>query len=57
MSSHLGMLCIFAACVSAVFGVLMRDVPRDQFWLGLRIFAGLVLGAYAAGWIMYAAFG
>jgi hypothetical protein len=53
MTSHLGMMVVFAACVAAVFGTLLRDQPRDQLRLGLRVFAGLVLGAYALGWILY----
>ncbi len=53
MTSHVGMMVLFAACVAAVFGTLLRDQARDQIRLGLRIFAGLVLGAYALGWIMY----
>ncbi len=52
MTSHLSMMMLFAACVSAVFGTLLREQARDQLRLGLRIFAGLVLGAYAFGWIM-----
>jgi hypothetical protein len=56
MISHLGVMILFAACVSTVFGTLLRDVPRDQVRLGLRIFAVLVLGAYALGWIMYLLF-
>ncbi len=56
MTSHLGVMLLFAACVSIVFGTLLRDAPRDQTRLGLRIFAVLVLGAYALGWIMYLAF-
>jgi hypothetical protein len=53
MTSHLAMMLLFAACVAAVFGTLLRNQARDQLRLGLRIFAGLVLGAYALGWIMY----
>jgi len=53
MTSHLTMMMLFAACVAAVFGTLSREDPRDQLRLGLRIFAGLVLGAYALGWLMY----
>jgi hypothetical protein len=48
---------LFAACVSAVFGALMRDTPRDQLVLAGRIFAGLVVGAYAIGWLMYFVYG
>ena len=57
MTSHLGAMVLFAACVAAVFAALMRDAPAEQVRLGLRIFAGLVVGAYALGWLMYVAFG
>jgi hypothetical protein len=56
MTTHLGVMVLFAACVSAVFGTLLRDQPRDQLQLGGRIFLGLVVGAYALGWLMYLAF-
>lgn len=57
MTSHLGAMLFFAVCVAAVFGTLLRDAPREQFRLGARIFGGLVVGAYALGWLMYVAFG
>jgi hypothetical protein len=47
---------LFAACVAAVFGTLLREVPRAQFRLALRIFAFLVVGAYALDWLMYLLF-
>ena len=56
MTSHLGIMVLFAACLSTVFGVLLRDSGREQVRLGGRIFAGLVGGAYALGWIMSWAF-
>jgi undecaprenyl pyrophosphate phosphatase UppP len=56
MTSHLGIMVLFAACVAVVFGALLRDEPRDQLRLSTRIFGALVVGAYALGWIMYAAF-
>jgi len=57
MTTHLGVMILFAACVSVVFGTLMRDAPRDQLVLAGRIFAGLVVGAYAVGWLMYFVYG
>ncbi len=54
--THLGVMALFAACVAAVFGTLLRDGAGDQVKLASRIFAALVLGAYAAGWLMYFAF-
>lgn len=53
MTSHLGVMLLFAACVSVVFGTLLRETTRDQFRLGGRIFLALVAGAYALGWLMY----
>jgi hypothetical protein len=57
MTSHLGVMIVFAACVSAVFGVLLRDVPRDQGRLAGRIFLALTGGAFVAGWGLYLFFG
>ena len=54
--THLGVMALFAACVSIVFGTLLRDESREQVKLASRIFAALVLGAYATGWLMYFAF-
>ncbi len=57
MTTHLGVLILFAACVSVVFGTLLRDGVRSEIALAGRIFTALVGGAYALGWIMYVAFG
>jgi undecaprenyl pyrophosphate phosphatase UppP len=56
MTSHLGLMIVFGACVAAVFGALLRDDAREQLRLGLRIFGALVLGGYALGWAMFLAF-
>jgi hypothetical protein len=57
VTTHVGVMILFAACVAAVFGTLYRDQPRDQVQLAARIFTGLVIGAYAIGWLMYLGFG
>ena len=56
MTSHLGVMILFAACVGTVFGVLQRDDPREQLRFGGKVFAVLVLGAYVLGWVMHVAF-
>lgn len=53
MISHFLWLVVFAALVSTVFGVLLRDRPRDQLLVGLRLFAALVGVAFVLGWLMY----
>ena len=54
--THLGVMALFSACVSAVFGTLLRDTPRQQLKTGAGIFAALTIGAYVVGWLMYFAF-
>jgi hypothetical protein len=53
MTSHLGLLVLFALFVSLIFAVLMRDDPREQARLGLKMFGGFVGAALALGWLMY----
>jgi hypothetical protein len=53
MTSHLGLLLLFAFFVSAVFATLMRDEPREQMHFGLRLFGGFVGAGVLLGWLMY----
>ena len=57
MTSHLGMMIVFAGCLAVVFATLVRDEPRDQFRLGARLFAALVTGAILLGWALGGLFG
>lgn len=52
MTSHLGVMILFAACVAVVFATLLRDGAAEQRRLGARIFSGLVAGALIVGWLM-----
>lgn len=54
MTSHLGAMILFAAAVAVVFAVLLREEPAEQLQLGGRIFGGLIVGALAVGWVMFA---
>jgi len=56
MTSHLGVMLLFVACVSTVLGTMLRDVPRDQVRIGLRIGLALIAGAYLLDWLMYLSF-
>jgi hypothetical protein len=53
VTSHLGLMVIFAAFVSVVFATLSRDEPRDQMVLGARMFGGFVLAGVLIGWLLY----
>ena len=52
MQTHLGLLVLFAAFVSTVFAVLLRDDPRTQLRFGATLFGAFVVGAVVAGWLM-----
>jgi hypothetical protein len=53
MTTHLGLLVLFAFFVSIVFATLMRDTLRDQVHFGLRLFGGFIAAALVMGWLMY----
>ena len=53
MTSHLGLLILFALFVSVIFAVLMRDDPTEQRVFGLLLFAGFVGAAIGLSWVMY----
>lgn len=52
MRTHFGLLVLFAAFVSTVFAVLMRNDARSQLRYAATIFGAFVVGAVAAGWLM-----
>ena len=53
MSDHFLLLALFAFFVSLVFSVVMRDEPRAQAQLGLRMFGGFLVAGLVLGWLMY----
>lgn len=53
MTSHLGLLVLFAAFVSVIFATLMRDTPAEQLRFGLRLLAGFLGAALVLSWLMY----
>jgi hypothetical protein len=56
MTTHLGVMLLFAFMISVVFATLLHDEVRDQVRFGARIFSGLVAGSYVLGWIMFVVF-
>ena len=53
MTSHVGLMILFALFVSIVFATLMRDDPRQQLRFGAQLFGAFVVGGIALGWILF----
>ena len=51
--SHFLLLVLFSLFVSVVFGVLLRDEPREQLRTGGLMFGGFIAAALVLGWLMY----
>jgi putative Mn2+ efflux pump MntP len=53
VTSHFLLLVLFSFFVSLVFGVLLRDDPRQQIRTGAMMFGGFIATALVLGWLMY----
>ena len=53
MLSHFSAMLIFALCISVVFGITQRAVPRLMIRFCAFTFAILLFGTVAASWFMY----
>jgi hypothetical protein len=53
VTSHFLLLVLFSFFVSLVFGVLLRDDPRQQIRTGAMMFGGFIVTALVLGWLMY----
>jgi hypothetical protein len=53
MTSHLGLLILFAFFVALIFAVISHDEPAAQVRFGARIFGGFLAAGLALGWLMY----
>jgi hypothetical protein len=53
VTSHVLLLLLFSALVSAVFAALSRDEPRAQLRTGALMFGGFVGAGLVLGWLMY----
>jgi len=52
MTSHFGLMIVFALFVSLVFAVIAKDQPAEQLKLGARMFGSFVAAALVLGWVM-----
>lgn len=53
MTTHLGLMILFAFFVSVAFATLMRDEPREQLLFGAKLFGSFVAGGILIGWLLY----
>ena len=52
MTSHFGLMIVFAFFVSLVFAVIAKDQPADQVKAGARMFGSFIAAALVLGWVM-----
>jgi hypothetical protein len=52
MTSHLGLMLLFAFFVSLIFATIAKDTPSEQAKVGARMFAMFIAAAFVLGWVM-----
>ena len=52
MTSHFGLMLVFAFFVSVVFATITKDTPRDQLTLGAKMLATFIGVAIILGWLL-----
>ena len=52
MTSHLGLMIVFAFFVSLVFATIQKDTVAEQVTLGAKMMATFLGTAIALGWVM-----
>jgi hypothetical protein len=52
MTSHFGVMLLFAFFVSVIFATITKDTPRDQVRLGAKMFAMFIGAAIVLGWVL-----
>ncbi len=52
MTSHFGLMILFAFFVSLIFATIAKDTPADQARLGVKMLGTFVGAGIALGWVM-----
>ena len=52
MTSHFGLMIVFAFFVSVVFATIAKDTPREQLTLGAKMLGTFVGAAIVLGWVL-----
>lgn len=50
---HFLVMTLFALIAAAVFGIVAKDSPREQFLYGVKVFAEFMIIGLALAWILY----
>lgn len=53
MTSHAGLLALFAFFVAVVFATISHDEPAAQVRFGARVFGGFLGAGLLLGWLMF----
>ena len=52
MTSHFGLMLLFAFFVSVIFATITKDTPKEQAMLGAKMFATFAAAAIGLGWVL-----
>ena len=52
MTSHFGLMILFAVFVATIFAAIAKDTARDQLLLGLRLLGAFIATGLVLGWVM-----
>ena len=53
MTSHFGLMVVFALFVAVAFATLLHEQPHEQLKFGARVFGAFVAGGLLLGWVLY----
>ena len=52
MTSHLGLMIVFAFFVSLIFATIAKETPAEQARLGAQMFGTFIGAAIVLGWVL-----
>ena len=52
MTSHFGLMIVFAFFVSVVFATITKDTPKEQLTLGAKMLCMFIGAAIVLGWFL-----
>lgn len=52
MTTHFGLMIVFAFFVSLIFATITKDTPKDQLTLGAKMFGTFIGAAIVIGWVL-----